>query len=383
MVVHERHHVARQGRVTTHDTLTVPALEISFPRSVARDSVPLSRRRCDPPFSPFEAFVKCPCIGYSVSLGSALTTAILPVLSIAAIGFLLGSVHDLDVNGLSTVTIYVLTPALVFYSLSTTTLSGELAAKLVGSVIVFTVVMVLLAESVGRVLGESEPALGAMVLTSTFPNAGNYGIPLSAFAFGAIGRSTAVLFIAAQSVMMYTVGVYVASRGNSTDAVSAVKTVFELPLVYAVVAAGVAQYLDVVPATDTAVMETLKLTGDAAIPIMLLMLGIQLANTDYGVAVSRVGTATTLKLVVAPFVALGIVLAIGFENPTVARVFILECGMPAAITPLLLTIEFADDDHSSLISGPEYVSTTIFVTTLVSIPILTVLIGVLQSGFLF
>ncbi|WP_254662906.1 AEC family transporter [Haladaptatus sp. W1] len=109
---------------------------------------------------------------------------------------------------------------------------------------------------------------------------------------------------------------------------------FKLPLVYAVLAAGVVRFLGVVPPADSAMMSTLKLTGDAAIPIMLLMLGIQLANTDSGAAVARVGVSNVLKLVVAPVFAVGVVFLLGFSDVTVARVFVLECAMPAAVTPL-------------------------------------------------
>ncbi len=316
-----------------------------------------------------------------MSLVSALGTAILPVLSVAAVGFLLGKVRDVDVDALGTITIYVLTPALIFHSLATSDISGGLAARLILAVGVFTVAMVLLAEAVGRSLGESEPALGALVLSSSFPNAGNYGIPLSAFAFGAVGRSTAVLFIAGQSILMYTVGVYLASRGEGTDLRGAASEVFRLPLVYAVAAAWLARWLGAVPAGDTAAMETLKLVGDASIPVMLLMLGIQLANTQHGAAISRVGVSNALKLVVAPVVGVGVALLLGLgTNPQVARVFVLECAMPAAVTPLILTIEY--DSGGDGLSGPEYVSTAIFVSTIASVVTLTALIALLQTGML-
>jgi hypothetical protein len=316
-----------------------------------------------------------------VSLVSALGTAILPVLSVAAVGFLLGKLRDVDVDALGTITIYVLTPALIFHSLATSEISGSLAAKLILAVAVFTIAMVLLAEGVGSLLGETEPTRGALVLSSAFPNAGNYGIPLSAFAFGGVGRSTAVLFIAGQSILMYTVGVYLASRGEETDLRAAASEVFRLPLVYAVVAAWLARWLGVIPANTSAAMETLKLVGDASIPVMLLMLGIQLANTQHGAAISRVGVSNALKLVVAPVVGVGVALLLGLgTNPQVARVFVLECAMPAAVTPLILTIEY--DSGGEGLSGPEYVSTAIFASTLASVVTLTALIALLQSGMI-
>ncbi|MFB6198882.1 MAG: AEC family transporter, partial [Halobacteriaceae archaeon] len=89
-----------------------------------------------------------------------------------------------------------------------------------------------------------------------------------------------------------------------------------------------------------------------------------------------VGVATSLKLIVAPIIAAGIVLGIGFVNSTVGRVFVLEAAMPSAITPLILTIEFG----SASGEAPEFVSTTILVSTLLSLGSLTLLITILRSG---
>lgn len=312
-----------------------------------------------------------------MSLFSVLTSAILPVVSVAGIGMILGYTRDIEVDPLSTITIYVLTPALVFHSLLTTPIKGSTVARLFACVVMFTIVLVVLAVGTGHLLGEKEPILGAFVLSTSFANAGNYGIPLSAFAFGAVGRSTAVLYIAVQSILMYTLGVYIASRGQTGSIRSAVGAVFRLPLVYAVFAAGIIRVFDIAPPTDTALMQTIKLTGDAAIPVMLLLLGIQLAGSTGKGTVQRVLPATTLKLLVAPIIAIGVASSLGLTG-TVGRVFILECAMPAAITPLILTIEFGDEGGG--LSAADYVSTTILVSTLASTVTLTGLILLLQSG---
>ena len=152
----------------------------------------------------------------------------------------------------------------------------------------------------------------------------------------------------------------------------------ELPLVYAVFLAIVARALGVVPPVESTAMETLQLVGDSSIPLMLLLVGIELAGADHDATLTRVGLPTTLKLLAAPVVGLGVVLTLGFENATVARVFVLECATPAAITSLILVIEFGDD--SGTVTAAEYISTAVLVTTLVSVPVLTVLIAILDSG---
>ena len=198
-----------------------------------------------------------------MSLLSIFATAILPIIAIAAAGFVLGTFRDIDVEPLNPVTVYVLVPALVFHSIATTDLGGETLVKVLLGVGVFIVLMAVIAEGVGRALGEEEPIHSALVLVSAFSNCGNYGIPLSEFAFGTIGRATAVLYLVGQSVVIYTVGVYLASRSGGARGLGALRMVFELPLVYAVVLAAGVRWLGVLPPTDGTVMTTIKLVGDA------------------------------------------------------------------------------------------------------------------------
>ncbi|MEZ3115532.1 AEC family transporter [Halobaculum sp. MBLA0147] len=317
-----------------------------------------------------------------MSLAGILAGAILPIVAVAGVGFLLGRTVGVDPAPLNTVVVYVLAPALVLHSLATTTFSGATLARVAGATVAFVLAMTVVGELAGRLLGETEPRLSALVLAATFPNAGNYGIPLSDFAFPDGGRAVAVLYVGVQAVLLYTVGVYVAARAGGGSGRAGVRRVLSIPLVYAVPVALGARWLGVVPPTGSAAMSTLGLVGDSSIPVMLLILGIQLSQTDYGAALSRVGAPTVLKLGVAPAVAVGVATLVGFGDATVARVFVLESAMPAAVTPVILVGEFAEEATigDSDVSVPEYVSTAVLVTTLLSVPVLTVLIALLRGG---
>jgi predicted permease len=316
------------------------------------------------------------------ALLSIFATAILPIVALAGVGVVLGRRHEIEIGPLNTVTVYVLVPALIFHSVATASFGGSTLARIGLATAAYLVAMVAVAEAIGRLVGVDEPVLSALVLVSAFPNSGNYGIPLTEFAFGATGRSTAVVYLTAQALLLYTGGVYIAQRGGGTRGLGGMRRALELPLGYAVVAAVLARYLGVVPPAEGTVMTTLALVGNASIPIMLLILGVQLADTDYGAALSQVGIASVLKMAVAPAVGVGIALLVGFRDPTVARTFVLECATPAAITPLLLVVEFGGESVGDGLSVAEYVSTTVLVTTLLSIPVLTLLIAVLESGVL-
>lgn len=311
-----------------------------------------------------------------MSLVGALTSAVLPVLAIAGAGAILGRVRGVDIDPLATVTLYILAPALVFHSLATTTVRADAVLRVTVGVIAFVMIMTGLSWLVARASGD--PGLtGLLSLTTAFPNSGNYGIPLATFAFGAIGASVAVLYLAVQSVLVYTIGVVFASAGSGADLRTATTEVFRLPLLYAALAAGLVRLLAIVPSGS--LMETIHLTGDAAIPVMLVLLGAQVVSSDRSATLQTVAPAALMKLLVAPLVGAGLAIGLGFGDPVVARVFILECAMPAAVTPLILVVEYGGD-RDRVISGADFVGTTILVTTIASVITLTGIIAILQSG---
>lgn len=314
-----------------------------------------------------------------VSFISVFATAILPIIGVGGVGYLLGRWRSIDTDALNTVIVYILAPALVFYSLATTTLAQSTLFRASVAVIIYHLLAMGVAAGIGRLFNKSKTAVAALMLVTAFPNSGNYGIPVSNFAFGSTGRATAVIYLSVQGIILYTLGVYIASRGGTKSRLAGIKRVFTVPLVYAVIAALIARVFQIVPSTDTTAMATIKLVGDAAIPLMLLVVGIRLARTDIGSTLSAVGLGVGLKMVIAPVIGLGTAVMIGFDDPIVARTFVLESAMPSAVTPMILVAEFGSGDVAG-VPIAEFVSAAVFVSTMISIPVLTLVIVILKSG---
>ena len=314
-----------------------------------------------------------------VSFISVFATAILPIIGVGGVGYLLGRWRSVDTDALNTVIVYILAPALVFYSLATTTLAQSTLFRASVAVIIYHLLAMGVAAGIGRLFNKSKTAVAALMLVTAFPNSGNYGIPVSNFAFGSTGRATAVIYLSVQGIILYTLGVYIASRGGMKSRLAGIKRVFTVPLVYAVIAALIARVFQIVPSTDTTAMATIKLVGDAAIPLMLLVVGIRLARTDIGSTLSAVGLGVGLKMVIAPVIGLGTAVMIGFDDPIVARTFVLESAMPSAVTPMILVAEFGSGDVAG-VPIAEFVSAAVFVSTMISIPVLTLVIVILKSG---
>jgi len=118
--------------------------------------------------------------------------------------------------------------------------------------------------------------------------------------------------------------------------------------------------------------------GNASIPVMLLILGIQLAGVDIEGTLRPVGVASALRLLLAPVVATGAVVLVGISNPTVARAVVLLLATPTGVTTIILVGAFSAAGDG--LAPGEFTSATVFVTTVASVLTVTGLVALLETG---
>lgn len=309
-----------------------------------------------------------------------ITSAILPTFLMLGVGFVLRSVKEIDSAALNTLTLFVLMPALIVHSITLTELEADAMVKISVGVVAFVASLLVVAWAYGTVRGKTGAIRSTFALVAVFGNTGALGIPVADFAYGDVGRQTAVLFAAVHGVLVFTIGLFIAAHSDNESGLENFKRVLRYPLVYAVVVAMIVRAAGIVPPAESALMETLGLVGESSIPVMLFILGIQLSETEYRGALSMTITPTIFRFLVSPAVGVAVAVVIGFQYGTVAQVFVLLTAMPAAVAPVIFAVEFANDRTVRGVALPEFVSTNVFVTTLVSIPILTLVLILLQSG---
>lgn len=293
---------------------------------------------------------------------------IAPILIIAGVGYALGRSVQPDPRSISAVIFNVLSPSLVFYSLYDSDIGGGEIVTLFGGVIVLQTTMLGIAMAVMWMGSDIQPRQRANVLLATMSmNTGNYGLSLVAFAFGDAALSRAAVIFVANSMMNYTLGVYVASNGT-TSPLQAVAAVLRTPAVYALIAALVFSALNF--RLPLMVERPIVTLSGAAIPMMLLLLGLQLAQFK---PVARSGrllmTGVGLRMLVSPFIAAGITLLLGMTGDA-RTAFIVQGAMPTAVITLVLSTQFRLDRDLML--------AFIFVSTLVSPFTLSVLVAILR-----
>lgn len=302
-----------------------------------------------------------------MQLLEALLGTVLPVFLLAGLGYLARTVLKADVKDPAKLAVYLMTPGLIMNSILTSQLGSGEVGKIVGYVLALTAAMIAITLGLGRLLGWTPAARNAAVLSTSFMNAANYGLPVVLLAFGQAGFDRAAIFVVVESILMYSVAVFYAARGRM-DWRSALVSVFRLPLIWAA-AAALAIRLAGIPLPGF-IMKPIGLLADGAIVLVVILLGMQVASIRLQGALAKISTATLLRLVISPLVGLGLV-ALMQPDPLTAKVLVLESAMPAAVNTTLLAVQFDAE--------PDQVSGVTLVSTLVSLATVTFWVWFLQG----
>lgn len=300
-------------------------------------------------------------------LPSIFVENILPVFVVVGLGYLLDRKFDLDAKTISRTSLYVLSPCLIFTSLVRSSVSGDEVGRIFLFEVAMTAILLAITRGVARLARLSRQQESAFLLSVLFINAGNYGLSVNLFAFGEEAMARAIIFFAGSTVLVNTLGVFLASRGRA-DVKRALLNVFKVPMVYAVGLAFIARALPW-SVTDVWWFRGLDTVGRAAVPVMLLLLGIQLARNSVGRDWKRVSAATFLRLGLAPLLGLLLAAVIGLTGDT-RRASVLEASMPTAVMSVVLALEFD--------VLPEFVTGVVFLSTVLSPLSLTLLIALLR-----
>ena len=292
-----------------------------------------------------------------------------PIFIVALIGYLVGKVVDLEPKTLALSSIYIFTPALVFKSLSTAEIQ---VTDLLGvGVIMATVFFGLWAVTLGllRVIKVDKTYKSAYLLSSIFPNAGNYGLPVVLFAYGQRGFELGVICQLFGALILNSFGVYIASRGDADSFKQAIKNLLYMPALYAFVLALGFFLLNIRP--PELLLRPISLLGDACIPTELLLLGLQLSRIGSFISSYKlVLSAICIKLIVSPVLALLLALVVfGFPLGLTGKVLVVVAGTPTAVISNSLAIRFN--------ANPELVSSATMLTTVVSILSMNLIIALL------
>ncbi len=284
---------------------------------------------------------------------------ILPIFIVAAVGFALARFSDTSVKTLSAVSFNALSPCLVFDQLVRSSIGGGVFGRMVIFCILLTTVMGIVAWVAAMPFRLNRQTLTSFLLVVMFSNSGNYALPVVLFAFGREALAYASVYFVASAIVTYTVGVGVAASGRG-DVRHVLKGIVRVPALYAVAAAGLVLVTQTI--VPVAILRPITLMGDAAIPVMLLILGMQLERAAMPNRPGIVALAVGLSLFVGPIVGIALTMGLGLTG-LARQVAIVGASMPAAVITTVLALEF--DLDASFATGAVFLSTILSPFTLV------------------
>jgi len=288
---------------------------------------------------------------------------VLPVVLVALAGMVVSRVMELDGRTLGRVLFYLAAPALVFRSLY----QMELDRSVLLQVAIVGVGAMLTTTAMGWLSGWNLPRKerAAIALTSGISNNGNMGLPINSFAFGPEALSLASVYYVISAMTTNTLGAVIAGSG-SVPLLTAAAQVVKVPVVYAAVLGFAFNQMQwTMPGP---IFSAVDILGDASIPCMLVLLGIQLRNPEVLRHQPGIGRSAFIRLLIGPLVAWGLCSLLGVGGLE-RNVLITQAAMPTAVVVSVLATEFD--------TAPKLVATVIVLTTLLSMLTLSVVLTLL------
>lgn len=285
-----------------------------------------------------------------------------PIFLTAGAGYLLARWLGVRPQGLAKAAFYIFSPSLLFDKFSTSSLSADDMGRLAAFAILTIAGSGLIAWTLARLLHFDRVTGAAFVLCAIAGNTGNYGLPANQFAFGDAALEPAVIYYAVSTLVLSTVGIYVAARGRRT-ARQSLRNVLTVPLTYA----GIAGLL--VWATGVKlplpVERFANLTGQAAIPVMLVILGMQLAQVRLRDDLGPISLAAATKLISGPLLGIFFAGLLGLTGIS-RQAAIVEASMPTAVMATVLATEYD--------AAPRFTAGVVLVSTLASLVTVTLVL---------
>ncbi|MEZ4631692.1 MAG: AEC family transporter [Deinococcales bacterium] len=286
-----------------------------------------------------------------------------PVFGLVLIGYLFSKPLGLESRTLSRYAYYILVPAFVFNTISQADLKGDVLLRMIGYTLLIQIVGALLAFGLAKLLKRSAEMVAAYILVMSFANVGNFGLPIIEFRLGPAALADATIYFLIILTSGFIIGVAAANwvKGGSA---TAMLEVLKTPALIALGPALLVNVFDI--PLPLLIFRLTELLGKAMVPTMLVTLGVQLSLIK-GLRFNRdVIIVSLLRLVGGALLA--IVLASPFNLPELTRnTGIIQASMPAAVLTSLIALEHG--------LKPDFVTTSVLFSTLLSVITLTLLMA--------
>jgi len=191
--------------------------------------------------------------------------------------------------------------------------------------------------------GNSNKAVGALLLASAFANFSYLGLPVLTQAFGSWAQVVAIQFdLLASTPLLFTVGIILARYyGSSSEGMHPLLSLFQVPAIWAAVA-GLSLSIFQIP-SPVWLNQSLTTLGGAVVPLMLLSVGMALRwSSGWLARIPVLLPVIVIQLLLMPLIAWGGAIGVGMPDQFLAPV-VIEGAMPTMVLGLVICDRFKLD----------------------------------------
>ena len=290
-------------------------------------------------------------------------SAVFPVGCIVLIGFIFGKIFVIDEPTLSRLALYVLFPALLTDIMYRTTISIEEAIGIFIAFGLTYLLLCLISWGVGKGLGFSVSVQKSLLATTALSNSGNMGLPVTLFALGEAGLERAVIYLISWNLIVFSTMPAILKGGGFR---SSIIFTFKLPIIWGMILGIVINLFNI--ELPLKLDDGLHLLGEAAIPVSLLLMGIQISKNRFQPRSYEL-IASLMRLFGGAFIAYFVGRIINLEILDL-QVVVLQSSMPSALASFLIVNEFGGDATIT--------SRVVIVSTLLSFFTLPIILWVIR-----
>lgn len=299
-----------------------------------------------------------------LQLVSIFLNVVTPVFALLLIGAVAGRRLELDTRTMTRFAYFLLTPAFVFNIIGKADVSADLALRMIGFIALVEVGLAFLGYLVARLLHRPRKMVGAYILIAVFGNVGNFGLPLIEFRLGPEALIPATVYFVSVSMIAFAIGV-AAATGSQGSKLHALLAVVKTP---ALIALPFALFFNWLGGPPLFLERIAGLLGGAMVPTMLVTLGVQLGHMGRFRFSADMFMASGVRLLGGPLLAFLLVIPFGLTGLE-RGAGILQASMPSAVLASIIALE-----HDLL---PDFVTSTVLLSTLLSLITLTGLMVVI------
>jgi predicted permease len=283
-----------------------------------------------------------------------LIDVIVPVFFVIGIGYYLGKKNpDINTDFITTFAGNVGTPAMIFYTITTTGVTLSIfteyfiyALVIIGGFSLVGILFLLLLKK--DFISELPPLI--------LPNTGNMGIPICLFAYGTAGLGVASAIASVVILLHFTLGVLLAKKSFSLEIL-----IKNMPI-YGIIVSVIFLYFEWdVPGY---LENTTFLLTYATIFLVLMSLGIALSRLTV-VSWTHASILGAVRVIIGPLIGFGLIKLLNLEG-FAAGVLLIQSCMPSAVLTYLVGSMYSEQ---KVVDSVASVIVTSTIMSFITIPI--------------